>query len=176
MNSPHKGQWREALVFSLICAWIKDLVNNREAGDLRRHRTHHDVIVINTINRGVYYIPFVMSSLGQIMGWHRTGDEPAIKIKLVHPTVHKTTENVTLLKVCWDEDVFICEKALQIVISDVAATSLWGELSQHTPTLESGWLTSTLAAQFNKPFARGRIYQYFVVITSGFFSLKRFKF
>ena len=27
-----------ALMFSLICAWINSLVNNREAGDLRRHR------------------------------------------------------------------------------------------------------------------------------------------
>ena len=46
VNSPHKGQWREALVFSLICVWINDWVNNREVSDLRRHRTHYDVIVI----------------------------------------------------------------------------------------------------------------------------------
>ena len=39
VNSPHKGQWRGALMFSLICARIKDWVNNREAGDLRRHRS-----------------------------------------------------------------------------------------------------------------------------------------
>ena len=32
VNSPHKGQWREALVFSLICVWINGWVNNREAG------------------------------------------------------------------------------------------------------------------------------------------------
>ena len=38
VNSPHKGQWRGALMFSFICAWINDWVNNREAGDLRRHR------------------------------------------------------------------------------------------------------------------------------------------
>ena len=37
VNSPHKGQWRGALMFSSICAWINDWVNNREAGDLRRH-------------------------------------------------------------------------------------------------------------------------------------------
>ena len=43
VNSPHKGQWRGALMFSLICAWIKGWVNNREAGDLRRHRVHYDV-------------------------------------------------------------------------------------------------------------------------------------
>ena len=46
MNSPHKGQWRGALMFSLICDWINDWVNNREAGDLRRHRGHYDVIVM----------------------------------------------------------------------------------------------------------------------------------
>ena len=46
MNSPHKGQWREALMFSLICAWINDWVNNREAGDLRCHHAHYDIIVM----------------------------------------------------------------------------------------------------------------------------------
>ena len=35
VNSAHKGQWRGALMFSLICAWMKGWVNNREAGDLR---------------------------------------------------------------------------------------------------------------------------------------------
>ena len=44
---PHKGQRCGALIFSLICAWINDWVNNREAGDLRRHRTHNDVIVMS---------------------------------------------------------------------------------------------------------------------------------
>ena len=47
VNSPHKGQWRGALMFSFICVWINDLANNREAGDLRRHRAHNDVIVMN---------------------------------------------------------------------------------------------------------------------------------
>ena len=51
-NSPvpgefsHKGQWRGALMFSLICVWINDWVNNREAGDLRRYLAHHDVTVM----------------------------------------------------------------------------------------------------------------------------------
>ena len=47
VNSPHKGRWRGALLFSLICAWINGWVNNREAGDLRRHRAHFDVTVMN---------------------------------------------------------------------------------------------------------------------------------
>ena len=46
VNSPHKGQQREALMFSLICGWINVWVNNGEAGDLRRHRAHYDVIVM----------------------------------------------------------------------------------------------------------------------------------
>ena len=46
VNSPHKGQCRAALMFSLICAWINGWVNDGEAGDLRRHRTHYDVTVM----------------------------------------------------------------------------------------------------------------------------------
>ena len=50
VNSPHKGQWHGALVFSFICAWINASVNHREAGDLRRHRAIHDVIVMQFWN------------------------------------------------------------------------------------------------------------------------------
>ena len=53
VNSLHKGQWCGALMFSLINAWINDWINSRDAGDLRRHRAHYDVIVM----RGDWYIP-----------------------------------------------------------------------------------------------------------------------
>ena len=43
---PHKGQWRGALMFSFISDWINGWVNNREAGDLRRHRGHYYVNVM----------------------------------------------------------------------------------------------------------------------------------
>ena len=46
VNFPHNGQWRGALMFSLIYAWINDWVNNHEAGDLRRQHGHYDVIVM----------------------------------------------------------------------------------------------------------------------------------
>ena len=46
VGSPHKGQWRGTLVFSLICSWTNGSVNNLDAGDLRRHRAHYDVTVI----------------------------------------------------------------------------------------------------------------------------------
>ena len=46
MNSPHKRQWRGVLMFPLIC-WINVWANNREAGDLRRHRAHCNVSVMD---------------------------------------------------------------------------------------------------------------------------------
>ena len=49
VNSPHKGQWRGALMFSLICTRINGWVNNGEAGDFRRYRAHYDVRVWNTL-------------------------------------------------------------------------------------------------------------------------------
>ena len=48
LNSTHKDQWRGALPFSLICAWINGWVNNRESGDLRRHLAHYDATVMKT--------------------------------------------------------------------------------------------------------------------------------
>ena len=45
VDSPHKGQWRGALMFSLICTWRSGCANNRDACDLRRHRAHYDVTV-----------------------------------------------------------------------------------------------------------------------------------
>ena len=50
VNSPHKGQWRGALMFSLICTRINGWVNNGEAGDLRRYCVHYDVIVMAISN------------------------------------------------------------------------------------------------------------------------------
>ena len=46
VNSPHKGQRRGALIFSLICVWINGWENNREAGDLRRHRAHYNDVIM----------------------------------------------------------------------------------------------------------------------------------
>ena len=60
-NSPvtgeflHKGQWRGALTFSMICAWINGWVNSREAGDLRRHHANYDVTVMYTGSYKLYF-------------------------------------------------------------------------------------------------------------------------
>ena len=70
VNYLHKGRWRAALVFSLICAWINGWVNNREA-DLRRHRAHYDVIVmlrvlVNACDLLIYLYPY---SSGLLHKW-----------------------------------------------------------------------------------------------------------
>ena len=67
VKSPHTGQWCGALMFSLICAWMGGWVNNREAGDLRRHGAHYVVTVMNT-----------NSTLVQIMVWHSKGRQAIV--------------------------------------------------------------------------------------------------
>ena len=59
VNSPHKGQWHGALMFSLNCVWINGWVNNREASDLRRYRGHYDVIVMISL----FFVPMTYLAL-----------------------------------------------------------------------------------------------------------------
>ena len=76
VNSPHKGQWRGTLMFSLICVWINDWVNNRKTGDLRRYRGHYDVTVI-------YWQRFINEhpKLGiNKIGWYHS----AVNLRLTH--------------------------------------------------------------------------------------------
>ena len=71
VNSPHKGQWRGALMFSFICVWRNDWVNNRKAGDLRRHRDHYDVIVMMIGGtRGIRSAHETVSYLETITFWN----------------------------------------------------------------------------------------------------------
>ena len=83
VNSPHNGQWRGALMFALICIWINDWVNIREAGDLRRHRGHFDVNVITWpqwVNSSspiaAYMRQWLGSALVQIMACRLFGAKP----------------------------------------------------------------------------------------------------
>ena len=45
-NLFHEFHLHPVLVFSLICSWTNGWANNRDAGDFRRLRTHHDVTVM----------------------------------------------------------------------------------------------------------------------------------
>ena len=50
VDSPKKGQWRGALIFSLICAWTNGWANNWCVGDLRCHRAYYSVTVMKHQN------------------------------------------------------------------------------------------------------------------------------
>ena len=71
VNSPHKGQWRRAWMFYLICVWINGWVNNHKAGDLRRYHAHYDVTVV-TWKRFPHYWPFVSVLKQSCCRWFET--------------------------------------------------------------------------------------------------------
>ena len=60
VNSPRKDQWRGVLMFSFICAWINGWVNNRDVGDLRRHRAHYDAIVMKLYFPMRWFYPLLL--------------------------------------------------------------------------------------------------------------------
>ena len=93
VNSPHKGQWRGALMFSLICAWINSWVNNREAGNLKRHRAHNDVIAIN-----YHAVSRMMISKQHVMDFEKVKyeNESSLVQAILHITMdHKTGYQLT---------------------------------------------------------------------------------
>ena len=73
VNSPHKIQWRGALTFSVICAWINGWVNNRWAGDLRRHHAHYNVTVMSTFLLLPHYL---YDSLTRAHSWQINSSAP----------------------------------------------------------------------------------------------------
>ena len=50
VKSPTKAKDAELWYFLLSTPWINGWVNTRQVGDLRRHRGHHDVIVMIIAN------------------------------------------------------------------------------------------------------------------------------
>ena len=77
---PHKGQWRRALMFSLICTWMKCWVDNHEAGDLILHRTHYDVMVM----------PYHGATNGMFQGWpiNFAANESILIVNHGHPSYY----------------------------------------------------------------------------------------
>ena len=76
LNSPHKGQWRGALMFSLICARINSWVNNGEAGDLGHNRAHYDVtVMLNWQMVGILCTNLVQGRL-IAFSWYRNWSSP----------------------------------------------------------------------------------------------------
>ena len=63
VDFPHMGQWREALMFSLICTWTNGWENKQDAGDLRRHGAHDDESIMTSLF-WMIYINMITESKG----------------------------------------------------------------------------------------------------------------
>ena len=75
VNSPHKGQWRGALMFPLIFVWINSWVNSGEAGDLRGHHAHYYVIVMSCP---------IFKLILSIDGWGISWNCPLVVVRGLH--------------------------------------------------------------------------------------------
>ena len=87
VNSPHKFQWRGALIFSLICARVNGWVNNRKAGDMRRH-------VSARIQNIVSWVRNEMGSVIILVFCHQWYFETLVFIKYVQMFYRNSTNNL----------------------------------------------------------------------------------
>ena len=131
LNSPHKGQWHGALMVSLICVWINDWVNNREAGDLRRYRAHYNVIVMISWCTLMYILNVINPLIGpsvpsiNLISGHVTcplcfhhqwpGPMPFVKDFLLEQSraVARAAQHINTLSLGWNgcdfaEEIFKC--------------------------------------------------------------------
>ena len=88
MNSPHKGQWCGALMFYLIGAWTHVWVNNRDAGDLRRHCAHYDVTVMICEKAVLPLMGLILSKFGEPMNSGTTTNTIADQSASSHTLTH----------------------------------------------------------------------------------------
>ena len=66
-DSPWKGQWQGALMFSLICAWTNNRANNWDASDLKCHHAHYDVTVMISVASPAIIAPMPVHGFR----WHK---------------------------------------------------------------------------------------------------------
>ena len=141
MNSPHKGQWRGALMFSLICVWINGWVNNREVGDLRRYRAHSDVTVM-------YYLWWVPGSHRLVggratclTGWHISARKQRGKV---------SAQLITLfaqLALCGGDPAVTDWASMLSVISAWTKCYINSDLRRHNAHNASLWCIQTITAR-----------------------------
>ena len=91
VDSPHKGQWSGALMFSLICSSTNGWAHNRDAGDLRRHRAHYDVTV------KWWLLVIYMRSAGNARFLHRYGTGTWMVIKFFMASYFVTAWVINIL-------------------------------------------------------------------------------
>ena len=130
VNSPHKVQWRGALIFSLICTWV----NNREAGELRRHRANSDVTVMSkTASAQIYYTDPASLSLTNeqkfVIKKCRRSADSSIKLSDSHRTQTQTSEVRWTARFSghWVNGQHVCISNSQVSITEATKENLKGK-------------------------------------------------
>ena len=82
VDSPHKDQWRGALMFSFMCAWTNGWANSEDVGDLRRQSAH-------------CYVTVIESLLLMMTSWHGNAHKgpPVMRSVNVCVSMHKLLKN-----------------------------------------------------------------------------------
>ena len=105
VNSLHKGQWRGALIFSLICVWINGWVNNRETGDLRRHRADYDITVMKSWWVVALHFLFVEQPVCWMGGWDLAMKSKYVEILSIVTTMTSWYGMLPHHSPLWDESI-----------------------------------------------------------------------
>ena len=136
VNSPHKGQWRGALMFTLICARIKGWVNNCEAGDLRRNRAHYDVIVMRHCT--LEWMPEDLAdgklSLVHVMTWCRQATSYYLNQNWPRsPTPRSVTVNEAQCHSNFNHAIsYVCLRINYRKVSNIRRTLVWNKIIDHS--------------------------------------------
>ena len=86
-------QWCGALMFTLICTWTKGWANNRNAGEIRRHRARHDVTVMVNIVRKVLRWCFITMPIACLIYtlpakvWNIPNGQKSVQFRIFYPNI-----------------------------------------------------------------------------------------
>ena len=104
VDSPHKGQWCGALMFSFMCSWTKGSTNSPNATDLRRHSAHCVIIVMKLCQ-------FANPKLGFERLFTHSHLDPYENTSLTFEMYYKVIITVSM---CWQ--ITILEKETQNIV------------------------------------------------------------
>ena len=134
VNSPHKDQWRGALMFSLICLWTNGWVHDRDAGDLRRNRTHCDVAVMCSLKFESKSTAFsqkraVENIRSKSVQYKDHGNKKTQNTSIYNPNNGNTTRNVMINLFQWNS---YCSSNNNFYYSDVIMGSIASQITSLT--------------------------------------------
>ena len=139
-------------MLSLICAWINGLVNNREAGDMRRHGAHYDVILMSLmLSHGLQSV----ASQACVVQMHWTNIiHPRKPSFVITPAAFVDIAN-RYLYICSNEIHHISLKQLHLIILVIEAVKLsWFHLCT--------WRNRVMFERRPRPHSRALAIRFFV--------------